>query len=74
MDIFLKVANKQIIRLRAGKRLAKIKKRFRDLGVTSREDCKRLVAEDWKDSLNVKADGSAAEQENISNIGYRFSF
>ena len=61
VDIFLKVANKQIIRMRAGKRLAKLKQRFRDLGVTSKEDCRRLVAEDWKDSLNVRADGAAGE-------------
>ena len=74
VDIFLKVANKQIIRMRAGKRLAKLKQRFRDLGVISKEDCRRLVAEDWKDSLNVRADGAAGEQENIANVGFKFCF
>ena len=57
VDIFLKVANKQIIRMRAGKRLAKIRKRFRDMGINNRKDCKRLVAEDWKESLNIGAEG-----------------
>jgi len=61
VDIFLKVANKQIIRMRAGKRLAKIKKRFRDMAINNREDCKRLVAEDWKESLNIRAEGAEGE-------------
>lgn len=74
VDIFLKVANKQIIRMRAGKRLAKIRKRFRDMGVNNREDCKRLVAEDWKESLNVRAEGEEGEQENITNVQFKFCF
>lgn len=48
--IFLKVANKLIIRMRAAKRLQKLKDRFEDLKVYTREDCKRMVAEDWKAS------------------------
>ena len=55
VDIFLKVANRQIIRQRAGRRLRKIKERFAERGVTSREECKKLVAEDWKDSMNIKS-------------------
>lgn len=48
VSIFLKVANKLITRLRAGKRLKKIKHRLQDEKVYSRDDCKRMVAEDWK--------------------------
>ncbi len=47
--------------MRAGKRLLKLKKRFRDCNVNNREDCKRLVAEDWKESLNMRAEGSGEE-------------
>lgn len=60
--------------MRAGKRLAKIRKRFRDMGVNNREDCKRLVAEDWKESLNVRAEGEEGEQENITNVQFKFCF
>ena len=54
INLFLKVANKQIIRRRAGKRLAAIKKRFHEMKVHNREDCKRMVAEDWKLSMNIR--------------------
>ena len=37
-----------IIRMRAGKRLDKIKNRFRDENIKTREDAKRMVMEDWK--------------------------
>lgn len=46
--LFLKAANRLITRMRAGKRLEKIKNRFKDENVKSREDAKRMVAEDWK--------------------------
>jgi hypothetical protein len=36
VGIFLKVANKQIIRMRAGKRLLKIKARFAERGINNR--------------------------------------
>jgi len=48
VGIFLKVANKLITRIRAGKRLKQIKKRLEDFGVANREDAKRMVADDWK--------------------------
>ena len=44
------------------------------MGVNTREDCKRLVAEDWKESLNVRAAGEEGEQENITNVGFKFCF
>lgn len=54
--IFLKVANKLIIRMRAAKRLQKLKDRFQELGVTNREECKKMVAEDWKASQNIRVE------------------
>ena len=74
VDIFLKVTNKQIIRARAGKRLKQIKKRFAENAVVNREDCKKLVAQDWKESLNVRSVGTEADEENISNVRFKFSF
>lgn len=74
VGIFLKVANKLIIRQRAGHRLTKIKERFAELKVFSREDCKRMVAEDWKLSLNVRQGVSEEETDNIQNVQFKFSF
>lgn len=48
VDIFLKACNKLITRMRAGKRLVKIKARFRVEGIKTKEDAKRMVVEDWK--------------------------
>ena len=48
VGIFLRVTNKMIIRMRAGKRLQKIKHRFASEKVYTREDAKRMVYEDWK--------------------------
>ena len=41
--IFLKVSNKLITRMRAGKRLDKIKNRFKSENIKSRDDVKRMV-------------------------------
>lgn len=73
VGIFLKVANKQIIRMRAGKRLMKIKTRFAERGINNRADAKRLVAEDWKDSLNMRS-GGEDDADNIENVRFEFSF
>lgn len=48
LNIFLKVANKMIMRRRAGQRLEKIKKRLHENNVTNRKECKKWVADDWK--------------------------
>lgn len=56
--IFLKVANKLITRMRAGRRLKKIKQRFEEHGVYSREDAKRMVADDWKKAQNARLEDS----------------
>ena len=73
IDIFLRVANKFIIRLRAGKRLAKIKARFDDEKIYSREDCKRMVNEDWKTAQNVRL-GAGDDADDINNIRFKFTF
>jgi hypothetical protein len=43
VGIFLKVSNKLITRMRAGKRLAKIKDRLKIENVKSKADAKRMV-------------------------------
>jgi len=43
VSIFLKVCNRLIIRMRAGKRLTLIKKRFEIEGVRTREDVRKMV-------------------------------
>ena len=73
VGIFLKVANKLIIRIRAGKRLVKIKTRFTERSIHNREDAKRMVAEDWKSSLNMRS-GGEDDADNIQNVRFEFSF
>lgn len=48
VGILLRVANKLITRMRAGKRLQKIKERMSSEGVKNKADMKRMVQEDWK--------------------------
>lgn len=75
VDIFLKVANKMITRMRAGKRLSKIRKWLQSKKIANREDCKRMVTEDWRDSLNAQGVGGADDDvEVIDNVRYAFSF
>jgi hypothetical protein len=72
-DIFLKVVNKQIIRMRAGKRLLAIKHRFEVEGVRTRAECKRMVTQDAKNAQNMMAEGDTAE-DNILNMKFKFEF
>jgi hypothetical protein len=44
VNIFLKGANKLITRMRAEKRLVKIRVKLREAGVRTREDAKKMVA------------------------------
>jgi len=75
LDIFLKVANKLILRRRAGQRLTKLKKAFELNAITNRKECKKWVAEDWKQAAltNISSDDPSA-LENIENIRYTMSF
>ena len=65
VGIFLKVTNKMIIRMRAGKRLKKIKHRFAQEKVHTRDDAKRMVLEDWKTAQNMRFSDESSEQTNI---------
>lgn len=71
VDIFLKVSNKLITRLRAGKRLAKIKNKLKDENVKTREDAKRMVQKDWKEAQNVRLTEDENE-DNIDNVKFKF--
>lgn len=68
VNIFLKVVNKWITRTRAGKRLAKIKKRLADELVFNRADCRRMVIEDWKTAQNMRLLANDDEEDNIENV------
>ena len=59
VQIFLKVANLFISRLRAGKRLTKIKNWIESNGIKSREDIVKKVAEDYKRSVNMRVTDDA---------------
>jgi hypothetical protein len=59
--------------MRAGKRLVKIKKRFAEKGINNRDDVKKMVAEDWKASLNMRS-GGEDDVENIQNVRFEFCF
>ncbi len=73
VGIFLKVSNKLITRMRAGKRLTKIKDRFRNENVKSKADAKRMVQEDWKTAQNVRLTDDDTE-DNIANVKFKFCF
>lgn len=64
VHVFLKAANKLMARMRAEKRLVKIRVKLREAGVRNREDCKKLVAKDWKDAQNIRMSDNDAE-DNI---------
>ena len=65
--------NRLITRMRAGKRLDKIKGRLRDEKVNSREDAMRMVREDWKTAQNIRL-SEAENDDNIMNIKFSFYF
>ena len=73
VGIFLKVSNKLITRMRAGKRLTKIKERFKSENVKSRADAKRMVMEDWKTAQNIRLTDDETE-DNIYNVKFKFCF
>jgi hypothetical protein len=54
VGIFLRVSNKLMNRLRAGKRLAKIKNWIEEHEIKSREDMKREVQADYKRAINMQ--------------------
>lgn len=68
------MTNKLITRMRAGRRLQLIKRRFEEHGVHSRADAKRLVAEDWKNAHNTRLEDSGESQTDIRNVKFSISF
>jgi len=74
VSIFLRAANKLICRLRAGKRLDSIKKFIQDQGIRSREEMKRVCAEDFKKAQNTRLVDDGDSQTDINNIKFEFSF
>jgi hypothetical protein len=54
VGIFLRVSNKLMNRLRAGKRLAKIKNWIEEHEIKNREDMKREVQADYKRAINMQ--------------------
>ena len=54
VNIFLRVSNKLICRLRAGRRLKMIKTWIENNNIRTREDMKQKVAEDFKLAQNTR--------------------
>ena len=71
--IWLKAANLIITRIRAGKRLQKIKARLRAEGIKNRADARRFVIQDWKQAENIRIVENEAE-DDIDNIKFKFGF
>lgn len=71
--IFLKVTNKLISRLRAGKRLTKIKSWIDGNNIRNREDMRKKVAEDHKRAINMRV-GDDESEDNIFNVKFSFNF
>lgn len=74
VSVFLKAANKLITRMRAGKRLERIKMRLKGENVKTRDDARRMVAEDWKTAQNIRLSESSEHEDDIMNIKFRFCF
>jgi len=67
VGVFQKACNALIVRMRAGRRLARIKGRIQDEGVKTREDAQRMVKEDWKTAQNVRLKEDE-EEEDVRNV------
>ena len=74
VNIFLRVSNKLIARLRAGKRLTKLKYWIQGNGIKNRADMKLMVAEDWKIAQNARQSASGDSENDIQNVRFTFNF
>jgi len=74
VGIFLRVTSKLIMRLRAGKRLKKIKYWIEGNNIHSREDMRLKVDEDYKRSINSRVTDGLGEESNIMAIPFVFHF
>ena len=74
VNIFLRVSNKLICRLRAGHRLTKIKNWISSNGIRTREEMKAMVAEDYKIAQNYRQTGEDGSENDITNMRFSFKF
>lgn len=74
VSIFLRNANKLICRLRAGRRLAKLRSWIDSNGIRTREDMRTKVAEDFKNSQNTRLVDDSESQNDIRNVKFEFNF
>lgn len=74
VNIFLRVSNKLISRLRAGKRLTKLKNWIHGNGIKNRAEMKAMVAEDWKIAQNARQTSSGDSENDIQNVKFTFGF
>jgi hypothetical protein len=72
--IFLRVSNKLISRLRAGRRLKKLRTWIDSNGIKSREDMKLKVAADFKLAQNTRFIDDTESQNDIANVKFSFNF
>ena len=72
--IFLRVANTMICRIRAGKRLEKMKIFIESNGIRNREEMRIKVNEDFKRSQNSKQTNEDDGEENIFKYKFAFKF
>jgi len=74
VNIFLRVANKVMCRLRAGRRLTKLRSWIEASGIRSREDMRTKVAEDFKMAQNTRLVDDGSSQNDIANVKFTFNF
>ena len=74
VNIFLRVANKIMSRLRAGRRLTKIRAWIDNEGIRTREDMRTKVAEDFKKAQNTRLVDDGESQNDIANVKFQFNF
>lgn len=74
VNIFLRVANKVMIRLRAGRRLTKIRNWIESNRIRNREDMKLKVAADFKLAQNTRIVDDSESQNDIANVKFSFNF
>jgi hypothetical protein len=74
VGIFLKAANLFISRLRAGKRLTKIKNWISANGIKTRDDMIAKVNEDYKRSVNMRVTDDIHDENNIYSVKFKFQF
>jgi len=74
VGIVLKAANLFISRLRAGKRLTKIKNWISANGIKTRDDMIAKVNEDYKRSVNMRVTDDINDENNIYCVKFKFQF